>query len=79
MWEIIHSFGAGIAFALGVFSGAVLCQLASRKGREEFVADMKAEREAMEKRLVEQCEGVLRIAVAMENISELKLRDSSSR
>ena len=79
MWEVIHSFGAGIAFALGVFSGAVLCQLANRKAREEFVSDMKAEREALETRLVEQCEGVLRIATAMENISELKLHDSSGR
>jgi len=76
MLELLHSFAIGIAFSVGVFSGAVLCQMCNRKAREEFVADMKAEREAVEARLLEQCEGVLRIASAMENLTELKLRDS---
>jgi len=68
MWDMIHAFGAGIAFALGVFSGAVLCQMANRKAREEFVNDVKAEREAMHERLTDPVAAITRVAIASEQL-----------
>jgi len=70
MWELIHSFGAGIAFAFGVCSGAVLAQMANRKARDEFVADVKREHAAVNERLTEQVAAITRVAIAAEMVSD---------
>ena len=77
MWGVLHCFGAGIAFAFGVCSGAILCQLANAKGREEFVADLKSDREAIEQRLSKQCENSLRMAVALESLASRNVKGDS--
>lgn len=41
MWDVFHSFSAGIMFAVGVCVGAYLCRLATREGRKEETEEIK--------------------------------------
>jgi len=77
MWELIHSFGAGIAFAIGVCAGATLAQFANRKAREEFVADVKREHAAVNERLTQQVAAITRMAIAAERVSDRLMISSS--
>lgn len=70
MWDLLHSFAVGIAFSLGVCSGAALAQFANRKAREEFVEDVKREHAAVNERLAQQVEALTRMAIAAEMVSD---------
>ena len=74
MIDLLYTFGVGIAFSFGVFSGAVLCQLATREGRKDFIASRDELAEDIQQRVSEQVGHLGDIASSLENISELMLK-----
>lgn len=66
MFELLHSFGAGITFALGVFAGAMLLQFANRKAREEFIEDVRRDNVEVTERVKQQVLQLARIADSLE-------------
>lgn len=41
MWDMIYAFGIGISFAVGIGVGALLCRIATEKGRRELSDEMR--------------------------------------
>lgn len=66
MIDILHSFSVGIAFAVGVSIGAILCQLASRTQRKQFADDWRETQDRIEARLTGSLLCHERIAAALE-------------
>lgn len=72
MIDILHSFGAGIAFAVGVTVGAILCRIATREGRKEITDDWKQHQTKVEERLSKYVVESGRMAAALEMIAKDK-------
>jgi uncharacterized membrane-anchored protein YhcB (DUF1043 family) len=72
MIDILHSFGAGIAFAVGVTVGAILCRIATREGRKEITDDWKQHQAKVEDRLSKYVVESGRMATALEMIAKDK-------
>jgi hypothetical protein len=69
MHQMIYAFGIGLSFAVGIFTGAFLCTVATRKGRDEFKHDVLDHGKRVEDRLEKYVEHTGRIAVALELIN----------
>lgn len=69
MSSLIYSFGIGLSFAVGIFTGAFLCSLATRKGREGLNKSILEHNERVENRLAGYVEHSARIAIALESIA----------
>lgn len=67
MTQLLYAFGIGISFSVGVFTGACLCSVATRKGREECKRDVLAHNKMVEDRLAKYVQHTERIALALES------------
>lgn len=76
MIEIIHTFFAGITFSVGVVIGALLCRMATEKGRKEIREETREINEKIHARLNASLACHERMADAMETMIELKRKDS---
>ena len=72
MLNLLIAYGAGIAFALGVFSGAILCRISSNEGRKEFIEENKKETAEIKERLGLQVEHLAAIARAADALYKSK-------
>lgn len=71
MIEILHSFGAGIAFVAGVFIGAFFARIAQKEGRREVIEaseKWKAHHIQVEERLAIYAANSSRIADSLEKM-----------
>lgn len=75
MIDLLHAFAVGIAFSVGVVTGAILCQLATRKGREEAKVEYIKHYQAVEDRLMASLGCHQRMASSIETISRLIATD----
>ena len=72
MMQLLYSFGIGLAFTVGIFTGAFLCTAATRKGRESLANDMREHNERVENRLIGYVNNTARIAAALETLTDAK-------
>ena len=70
MIDILHSFFAGITFAVGVTVGALLCRIATKEGRKELTDDVKASHARIEERLLGSLLCHERIATSLELLTK---------
>lgn len=70
MWDVFHSFAAGITFAVGVCVGAYLCRLATREGRKEEAEEIKQHFAFVRDNLVKQVVQAENIAYCLRIISD---------
>ena len=66
MADIFYAFGIGIGFSVGVLSGAMLCQLATRAGRKDFEKMVEKTNLMTEDRLLDYVVNTDRIASCLE-------------
>ncbi len=78
MIDILHSFGAGIAFAVGVTVGAVLCRIASAEGRKEITREWKEHQNKVEDRLAKYVIESGRIATALESMANKEVLNQTN-
>jgi uncharacterized membrane-anchored protein YhcB (DUF1043 family) len=64
MFNILNAFAAGIMFSVGVCIGALLCHIASRKGRHEMSQQMLEYNKSVEDRLKQYVENTAVMASA---------------
>lgn len=69
MIDILHSFFAGITFAVGVTVGALLCRIATKEGRKEMANEVRESHARIEERLLGSLKCHERMAVAMETMA----------
>ncbi len=70
MIDLLHSFAVGIAFSVGVCTGALLCTIATRAGRKEAQQSFKDSQDKIERRLAGSLKCHTRMADAMERWAE---------
>jgi hypothetical protein len=70
MISILHAFAVGIAFSIGVVSGAILCGFATRKDRDAFKKVMAENQKRTEERLLAYVLNTGRIADALEKAAD---------
>lgn len=75
MSGFLYAFGIGVSFAVGIYTGIALCMFSTKKSRDLFAAEMRADRQAIEERLAEQCSHVGQIVVSLNNLYEMKVQD----
>lgn len=78
MWDVLHSFGIGIGFSVGVLSGATLCQLATRAGRQDFAKAVEETNRMTEQRLREYVANTDRIAAVLERFEMYRAEDKQA-
>ncbi len=66
IFDLLHSFGAGIAFVLGIGTGMLAMQLATISGRKEIAEDLKKQRHEYAEHFGKQIIMLARIAEAIE-------------
>ncbi len=64
--ELIHAFGAGIAFAAGITCGGIMMQIANRSARKKMCEDYEKHFREVEDRLGKYVVHTARIADALE-------------
>jgi len=69
MIDYLHAFGIGIAFSVGVVTGATLCTLATRQGRKEAADEMRKHFAQVEERLTGSLACHQRMAHVMEALA----------
>ena len=75
MWDVVHSFLIGIGFSVGVCSGAILCQLANKAGRQDFFKAVEDTNRMAEERLRGYVENTARIACVLERWEHQRIED----
>ena len=68
LYDVLHSFGAGIAFTIGVFCGATLMMWCARIYRQEEFAKHNEQQKRCEDRLAGYVANTDRIATVLERM-----------
>lgn len=68
--EFLYAFGVGIAFAIGIFTGAWMCRLSVRHALLDHDKKLEVHTIAVEDRLAKYVENTGRIADALEKTLE---------
>lgn len=72
MIEILHTFAAGISFAVGAFVGMTVCLLVMQATQKKFREDWSKHYRVTEERLGESMKAHVRIAECLEKLTKEK-------
>ena len=67
---MIHSFGCGIAFSVGIVFGAAICRMATKQAYNRHHDDLQEHGSRVEDRLDGYVENTARMAIALELLAE---------
>ncbi len=70
MWETLYAFGIGLAFSVGVGTGAYLIRMASKDDRTEDLEVWKKHREEVEIRLGKQVACAFAMADSLKKLAD---------
>ena len=74
LFGLMHSFGAGLAFAIGVFCGAVMLQFATVKGRLEMQKAINEGDAEVYERLRQYVASADKMASSLDSLVQVQLR-----
>lgn len=72
MIEILHTFAAGISFAVGAFVGGMICLTIVQASQKKFREDLANHYRTTEERLGESMKAHVRIAECLEKLTKEK-------
>lgn len=74
LFGLMHSFGSGLAFAIGVFCGAIMLQFVTVKGRLEMQKAINETNEEVNERLRQYVANTNRMAGSLDSLVKVHLR-----